>query len=324
MKAENDEIIRKLKEWGLGNKDIICMLIGGSQANKNKITDEYSDVDVVVFAKRRKFYDKDLSWIEKIGKLASYHEDRIGVPFIYCVHKIYFTNGAHLDLLFWDRRVLSLGAFYLWLRDHTPLLRFIPTLWKKIIIAHFSFFPKYIYRGYYLLVDKKNYRPRMEMIGRKFQYKQSPFSQDKLQDVVSRFWGIAYSTAISIRRNELMCAKIVGDNIMKFKLMELIELYAKLTNGEDFDVHDKGRYLEKWAPAFITKRMKNIYGHYDAGDAWRALMETMDLFGLICETLTKEHPAIKLINPEQHFRKLIQGIENTRTAVIGSSANGHI
>jgi aminoglycoside 6-adenylyltransferase len=316
MKEENKEIIKNLKNWGLENKDIVCMLIGGSQGNKNDITDEYSDVDVVIFARHRRHYDKDLSWIGKFGKLASYHQHRIGVPLIAFVHKIYYANGTHLDLLFWNRRVISLGYFYLWLREKTILLRFLPRLWRKIIKVHFTFFPKYIYHGYYVLVDKKNYGPRMEYIGRKYKYIPSPFSHEKLQAAVSRFWAYAYSAAISISRNELLCAKLVGDHVIKHKLLELIEMYAKLKHGEDFDVFDEGRYFEKWAPPFIVKRMKNIYGYYEAEDAWRATLETMDLFSLVYEALTTEHPEIKLDNPEQHFRKLIEEIRMKKAAVM--------
>ena|SRR5438034_2719722 len=313
MNKRNDEIINNLRNWAIEDKNIICVLIGGSQSNKNKVADEYSDVDAVIFARRKKQYDRDLSWINRFGELASYHEDRIGVPLITCVHKIYFTNGAHLDILFWNRHVLSIGYIYLWLRERTMLLRLLPSLWKKIIENHFAFFPKYIYRGFTLLVDKKNYSHRMEYIGQKFQYRQSPFSLEKLQHIVSRFWAYAYSTSISISRDELICSKIVGDNVMKYKLLELIELYVKCRHGENYDVFDKGRYLEKWAPDFIVKRLKNIYGHYEANDAWRATMETMDLFSLICKVLLKENPLIKLNNPEQHFRKLIQEISLKRT-----------
>jgi aminoglycoside 6-adenylyltransferase len=308
MNEINQDLLNKLKEWAAENKDIYCMLIGGSQSNKSKVLDNYSDVDVVIFARNRKKYDKDLSWISRFGKLASYHEHNIGVPWISHVHKIYFTNGAHLDLLFWDRRMLRVGAAYLWLRDNTSLLRLIPDLWRKIIENHFAFFPKYVYRGYMLLADKKNYRRRMEYIAKKYKFKQTPFSQKKLQHVVSKFWAYAYSSAISIARNELMCAKLVGDNVMKFRLLELIELYVKYKHGEDYDVFDNGRYLEKWAPPFIVEKLKDVFGRYEANDAWRSLMETMDLFGLICTTFENEFPELRFDNPELHFRKLIEEI----------------
>lgn len=315
MNNLNQELIHRVREWATENKDFLCVLIGGSQGNKHKITDQHSDVDVVIFAKNRRRYDKDLSWIKRFGEVASYHEDKIEVPLIYCVHKIYFTNGSHLDLLFWDKRMLTIAYRYLWLRQNTRLLGLIPQLWRNIIVNHFAFFPKYIYRGYTLLIDKKNYRRKMEYIGHSFKFVQSPFSIEKLQAVVSRFWAYAYSTAISISRNELICTKVVGDHIMKFKLVQMIELYAKCRNGQDYDVFEKGRHLEKWAPGFIVERLPLIYGLYEAGDAWRALTETMDLFSLICISFSKEFPEIRFTNPELHFRKLISEIRDQVTAV---------
>lgn len=311
MNRLNEEIKEKLRSWAIENKDIICVFIGGSQSNKKKVLDEYSDIDVVVFARRRKHYDKDLSWISRLGELASYHEERVA-PLISCVHKIYFTNGARLDLLFWDRRVLLIARTYLWLQDRTKLLRLLPAPWKKTIEIYFGFFPKYIYRGFTMVVDKRNYRPKMEYIGRKANYQQSPFSLNRLQFIINQFWAYAYNISIDIVRNELMHAKLVGDSVMKWRLLELIQMYMKCKYGEDFDVFDDGRYLEKWAPDFIVERLKNIYGWYEANDAWRAAGATMDLFSLICEVLAKEYPDIKFSNPEQHFRKLIQEIDSKR------------
>jgi|GEM_PF-2555909 len=314
MNNGRNEIINNLRRWAGENKDINCVLVAGSQGNKNKISDEYSDVDAVVFARRRKFYDSDLSWIKNLGELASYHEGQVRVPLISKVHKIYFSNGFQLDLIFWDRRVLPFGYYYVYLKEKIGLPRLLPVLLRKIAENYFNFFPKYIDRGFFLLADKRNYRPKMEYIGQHFKYKQPPFSEKKLQHVVSRFWAYAYCTAIYIYRNELACAKIVGDHAIKYHLLELIELYAKLSNGDDYDVFEGGRYLERWAPDFIVRGLEHVYGRYDADDAWRATMETMDTFSHICGVLAKEHPEIRFTSPEQYFRGLIQGIYIKRTA----------
>ena len=310
MNTARNEIKDNLKEWASKNEDVLCVIIAGSQGSKHNNTDEYSDIDVAVFARRRKHYDKNLDWMREIGSPSFHYKDDTKVPGMTGIHKIYFTNGTQMDLFFWNRRILFLGFVYLWIRKNTILLRFAPRILKKIIECRFSYFSKWIYRGYSIVVDKKGYRSMMDYIDNMFKYKQTPFTQEKLQEIISRFWAFAHYSAIYIYRNELFAAKTVGDRILKAHLLFLIELYAKLIKGRDYDVFENGRRLEQWAPAFITTKLEAIYGRYDAADAWRALMETIDLFSMICHTLLAEHPEIRIENPEEHFRKLIKGIES--------------
>jgi aminoglycoside 6-adenylyltransferase len=308
MNTDRDEIRSRLRNWALKNRDVQSVVIGGSRGGDQHHSDEYSDIDVAVFCRRRKHYDEDLQWVKELGEPAYRYKDFTRVPGMSGVHKIYFTNGVQVDLFFWDSEILHTGYIYLRLRDSLRLSHWAPLWIRKLVENRFAFFPKWIARGYSVLVDKRNLRRKMEYIDRKFKYRRPPISLAQLQDIVAVFWAFAYTSAIYICRGELLAAKTIGDRIIKAQLLFLIELYIRLLKGQDILLLDSGRKLEKWAPGFITGRLSDIYGRYDTVDAWRSLVATMDLFSTVFHALVTEFPEFRAEDPEAHFRKLICSI----------------
>jgi hypothetical protein len=284
------------------------VIIAGSRGNDQRQADEYSDIDAAVFCRRRKYYDEDLQWIKELGEAAFHYKDFTRVPGMSGVHRIYFVHGVQLDLFFWDSKILWTGHIYLWLRENLRSSRWMPAWIRKLIESRFTFFPDWVRRGYTVLVDKKKLKRSLEYIDRNFKYRRPPVSLSQLQENVAVFWSFAYSSAIYIYRGELLAAKTLGDRIIKAQLLFLIELYTRLVKGQDYDVFNNGRKLERWAPAFISESLDDIYGRYDTADAWRSLMATVNLFSTIFHALVTEYPEFRTENPEAHFRKLIRNV----------------
>ncbi|WP_343672297.1 aminoglycoside 6-adenylyltransferase [Chitinophaga sp.] len=309
MNAAQNEIISNLKKWAEKNKDVDCVICAGSSGNKNKIADDLSDLDVVIYARRKNYYDEHHEWLSELGDVAYYYQEPTDVIGVWHILKIYFSNGVRVDLFFWKISKMKLGYHYVLLKEKTILFSVLPGIVSKIIEAQFRFFTKYVSRGFITINDKVGLSPKLAYMEQHCKYRQDPFSLKKFQYTISRFWSHALTTAIYIYRGELMCSKTVGDRIMKQHLLQVIEMYVKLDKGRDYDIFENGRYLEQWAPDFITSRLEDIYGLYEQEDAWRSLRETVNLFSLILERVRVEFPELKFSNPEQHFRKQLQNIQ---------------
>lgn len=311
MTPEKQEILEKLRTWALENDDVMCVMCTGSHGNQvSEVADEFSDIDVVVFTKRIPFYLHNPGWApEALGPVAFEYIDDIVAPGIPGVKKLFFENGVRVDMLFWEISAINFGYRYLKLKKVFPIVKWFPTIIRKMLENRFSYFPKYIRRGFDTIVDKRNLTHKGKYIEANHRYRNEPFTEKKLQGVVGRFWTTAICMAIYISRKELFVAKIMGDRTMKLMLLHLIELYTRKLKGPDYDMWADGRHMEDWAPPFITRRMKTIYGYYEADDAWRAMMETIDLFSLVLTRLTTEFPEVKVQNPEKYFRKMIKAVE---------------
>jgi aminoglycoside 6-adenylyltransferase len=65
---------------------------------------------------------------------------------------------------------------------------------------------------------------------------------------------------------------------MKTLLLRMAEWHAWAAHGLEYDTWSDGRFLEEWADPRVVEGLRPTFARYDAGDARRALLATMDLF----------------------------------------------
>ncbi|MBB6112603.1 Streptomycin adenylyltransferase [Mucilaginibacter lappiensis] len=308
MSNNKDEILLGLTTWAAKNKDIFCVIITGSMAREYKKADEYSDIDVIVFCKNRHWFDHNPEWMQEISVPVAYYTDKVLANQL--GNKIFFHNGVGMDIVFLDKRLSYWAYLYALLKEKNNFLKLTPRILKNPIEDALNAFAYSVQRGFFCVVDKKDYNEKLHYIEKIFRSKKDKvFDMKRVNFIVNKFWHHSYLMAIKLHRGDLLSAKIECDNGLKICLLHLIELHTKSIRGAVFDTMHNGRGISAWGdPAFIS-RFKYIYGHYDFADSWNGLEETMDLFSDVVDALYSLHPDMKVNNPEQYIRKWVSGIK---------------
>ena len=94
--------------------------------------------------------------------------------------------------------------------------------------------------------------------------------------MVNAFFYTAFYMAKMLRRGDLVMVK-QRDADLKRALIQMIEWHARSANP-GLDTWHMGRNLPEWADPFAWQALQKTYAHFDAGDSWRALLDTLELF----------------------------------------------
>lgn len=130
-------------------------------------------------------------------------------------------------------------------------------------------------RGYHILYDQAGYS---KMIGEyvKSSVSHPRMSQEEFINMTNDFYFHNIWAAKKLMRGELWSAKMCVDVYQKNYLLRMIELYCHQTGGKD--VWHDGRFLDRWADAWILDKLKSCYAHYEKEDVQNALIHTHELF----------------------------------------------
>ena len=58
----------------------------------------------------------------------------------------------------------------------------------------------------------------------------------------------------------------------------MMEWYEKTVFGNQYDTWHAGRFMDEWLDKDTHMQLSKTFGRYDAGDSWRALLSTTELF----------------------------------------------
>ena len=95
------------------------------------------------------------------------------------------------------------------------------------------------------------------------------------------FWFVALNLAKQILRNDLWIAKVRVSN-MKELLLHMKEWHEKAVYGTEYDTWHAGRFLCEWASEETQVELRNLFGHFDRIDSWKALIGTITLLKRLC------------------------------------------
>lgn len=129
----------------------------------------------------------------------------------------------------------------------------------------------------------------------------------QLRAVADAFWFEALRVPKYLIRGELWEAKS-REWTMKQHLLVMVEWHAVVTAGYPFDGYHKGRHLSRWVDAATWQQAHEVFGRFEAADAWRALDASVQLFDRLATEAARKRdlpyptPADEAI--AAHLRKL--------------------
>jgi aminoglycoside 6-adenylyltransferase len=268
-----ERILSKMVAWGATRDDLRAIAVVGSRARSDHPADRWSDLDVIVMARRPKRYLSGSQWIAEIETpwLAIREPTVVGGQQIF---HITFEGGTKVDLVVVSSIAFSLAARALeTLRRHPSLLTLLP----KAAIGQLTTLSDLLNRGFRFVLDQDRIADRLKSGGLEVPPTRPP-SEEEFHDLVKRFLNEQVSFALKMGRGEFFVVKTLGESHLMDLLLQMIEWHTQVTSDRWSPVFERGRFLEEWAPPIVIEQLRGAFPRYDPVEIWQARIEALDLF----------------------------------------------
>lgn len=248
------DLIARLTDWATNTLDVRTMLILGSRARSDHPADEWSDLDLLVFAHNLEQYLQNGDWATSLAP---------------CWLSFIEPSG---DGRSWERRSLYEGGL------DVDVAFFPVEMLKAIGQSLPADIADVIRRGVRLLVDKDGQMAKL--MGSPLPdvpLYHKPTEGEFFNEVIN-FWYHTLWSVKHLRRGELWWAKSCVDGYLKELVRKMLEWHAHAVKGARFDTWLRGRFLEEWADPRAVEQLRTSFAFYDAADVGRALRQTMQLY----------------------------------------------
>jgi aminoglycoside 6-adenylyltransferase len=245
------QLEHRFSEWALTEPAIEAVIVVGSQARSNHPADEWSDLDLVVFASDATPYLRDSAWLNIFGTVIAAVANSFGQHDREWI--ALYADGIKLDVAFLS---IDLAA--------TPTLQTMLDVFP---------YPNVVQRGARVLIDKIGASTDLQL-----PHVERPLLPDQTEftALINRLWLDAIKTAKFIRRGDLWRAKQMCDADLKQHMLTLLEWQAAV-QPDRRDIWYDGRFLSEWADPLALAKLPDTFSRYEAGDVRRALQATLEL-----------------------------------------------
>jgi len=246
------QLEQRFAKWALAQPAIWAVIVVGSRARSEHPADEWSDLDLVVFAADTAPYLNDAAWLGMFGHV------RVAISHSFGQHDrewlALYDDGCKIDVAF-----LSIEP------AATPTLQVMLDGFPYMDVLH---------RGVRVLIDKTGAPAELRLPTLDAPRSPTPVEFTAL---INQMWIDAIKTAKFICRNDLWRAKQLCDGEMKQRLLTMLEWQAAVQPDKG-DIWYEGRFLNVWADREALDDLPNTFAAYNAKDMQRALLATLDLF----------------------------------------------
>lgn len=271
-----DAAMRDLEErfvaWAAARPDIRAVIVVGSRARADHPADEWADLDIgFTTTQPQRYLDSD-DWLSEIGDIWVAYRDPTGIT-----RHVLFEGGLDAGFVPIPHGQVKLATRVVPMLQRFPFLFRLPGGGQ--IRAALVEAAEYYRRGGRIVLDKDRLAERFLALLPQVDARHTLPTTARFVETVNEFWFAAVWTAKHLQRGELWWAKCSGsDGRMKTLLLRMAEWHAWAVHGPDYDTWSDGRFLEEWADPRVVEGLRPTFARYDAGDARRALLVTMDLF----------------------------------------------
>lgn len=252
--ADYEALEARFTAWAQARPDVRALLVVGSRARQEvHPADRWSDLDLIAFVLDVAPYVRDRQWLDALGDVWLAFLEQTGAedPEWF----IMFEGVRDVDVVF-----VALPE-----DDPAAVARVVQARGMDVVLR----------RGMRTLVDKDGGVARMSL---PLAQRAAPPAAAAFEATISAFWLNAERAAKKLRRGEVYEAKRRCDDVMKARLLQMIEWHARARHGWDYDTWHVGRFIETWADPRALAGLRDTYARYEAGDIARALLATMGLF----------------------------------------------
>ena len=249
------DLIEHYTAWAEATDDVRAALILGSRARTDHPADEWSDLDILVFARNPEQFIQSAEWATSLAPAWLSFIERTG------------------DGKSWERRTLYVDGL-----DVDVALD--PAEWLQGFLGQElpADAVDTLRRGVRVLVDKDGVLTGLQQRSLPEVTLFNKPAEAEFLNATGDFWYHTVWSAKHLRRGELWWAKGGVDAHLKWLLQQMLEWHAHALKGDKYDTWLRGRFLEEWADPRAVAALPNTFAHYDAGDIAHALTATMTLY----------------------------------------------
>ncbi|MBP4142050.1 aminoglycoside 6-adenylyltransferase [Flavobacterium sp. P4023] len=304
-----EEIIEKLKILSNNNKDIYSTIVFGSI----KAKDIFSDIDVFFFTKNpKKYLSGDQSWLLEIGTPIS-KLDIINPIENVMISRVMLENYMTLDIIPVDYSEFKKATLYFALNKYN-LTSIIPNKIKTSIDTGLRTFYHYIRNEHSIIYDKGNVTAIVDKISNHFNEKQHceflyQVNKEKFYQNYNEFWQLAFKTIGMVVRNELYYGITIYDNILKKRLIELIEWYTFSFESKS-NLHYKGKSVQNWANENINNELRKIFAFENQQNSYRSIVNSINLYQELSHQIIEKYNFSKNEMLENKIEAIINEFKN--------------
>jgi aminoglycoside 6-adenylyltransferase len=249
------QLEQRFSTWASTQPAIRAVIVVGSRARSDHPADEWSDLDLVVFASDATSYLNNDAWLNTFGDVQVAAANSFGASDREWI--ALYADGCKIDAAF-----LSIDP------AATPTLQTMLDVFP---------YPNVLQRGVRVLIDKTGSdADRNELCLPSSAISHLP-TQDEYTTLINCMWLDSIKAAKFIRRNDLWRAKQLCDGELKQYLLTLLEWQAA-GQPDRHDIWYDGRFLNEWADRYALAVLPQTFAAYHAEDLQRALFTTLDLF----------------------------------------------
>ncbi len=252
MNEGYERIIRKTIEFCEGEKDIGCVAIIGSRSRDDGLSDEYSDVDLLIVCDDVERLFARGEWMTAIGETWAQF------------------NEAMPDLGHWERRAVFAGGL-----DADFVLVDAKTLLENpdgLVIAR-----SICGGGMRVLLDKRGLGQALEGLRGERRPASIP-EESAFLNVVNDFFFHYLWAHKKLARGECWVSAQSVNGYLNAKLLTMLEWHERATRGIDYQTWYDGRRLERWVDPEILPALGEQFSRYESADQRRVLRAKARLF----------------------------------------------
>lgn len=235
-------------DWAIHNENIRVVVLTGSGARGPAEMDDLSDLDLELYVDRPLELLEESSWYEKFGDLLVV--EKLSNPGWFPTRLVYYINGK-IDFLIAPSSAMSEA--------------------------------KYV-RPFRVLVDKDGTGNDLRVT---LASRNGPPGEGEFLECVNRFYAAALMCAKCVARGELWMAKLREFELMG-QMLQMIEWDHRARYGQEFDTWYLGVHWRDWMDEDLRDDVAACWGHFDAEDSSRALLQSTLLFGRLADRAASE------------------------------------
>lgn len=246
------EIENKIRTFAEKNSRIRAVVLNGSRANPNVNTDSLQDYDLIFIVDDFNSFLENRDWLSHFGNPVLQQipdemdlgKEENDCHFSY-TFLTYFDDGNRIDLTLYPKdkfetEFIPESLSIVWM-DKDGLLRNIPR--ASEIDFHIS-------------------KP----------------TQQEFTEVCNEFWWCLTNVAKGLKREELIYAKEMMENVVRPMFLKLIEWKIGAANSFKVSTGKSGKFIAKYVDEEFYKSILATYADSTIENNWTALFLMMDIF----------------------------------------------
>ncbi len=270
--SDHNEAYRRIEEsvanWCASRPDVHGALVVGSRARRDMPADEFSDLDLTLFADDPDLLIDTVDWLSEIGPVALSFVENTAVGG-WRERRAVFEPMLDVDFSIVPAALLDIDFA-------------VPGPVTNIIRP-------VVNRGFRIAFDPSGRLAKLHDVPVNPRVAWELPDEASFTNLVVDFWYHAMWTAKKMLRGEILVARTCLDNSMKDKLLRVINWLAHL-GKPDMDTWHGVRFFELWSDQDIVQSFHATYGGASREHILEDLSRTMDLFGNVArDTALKLH-----------------------------------